>query len=153
MLLNSRTIWNEREMPFNAICRGASPEIASVAQRDAARRPARTCPVIALTSVVLPDAVRPDQPEDLAGRERQRHAGRAPSGPANSTETSIASSEELGIGYPAKVRRGTIAPALISAQGAGSVSGCRQPRNVGLPPLSSTITAALLGTWPSSAVP
>ena len=66
MLLNSRTIWNEREMPFSAICRGGRPGDRLLAQRHAAAGE-RHLPGDRVDQRRLARPVRADQPDDLAG--------------------------------------------------------------------------------------
>ena len=138
--------------PRSAMSRGGRPD--KLARRQAAMRPpaSRTWPVIALTSVVLPEPFGPIRPRISAGASdsETRSSARSPGTRPRPRRRRASAGHRLSRRMPAPA---VAAPRQVSPQGAGSLSGRRQPRNVALPPFSSTITAALSGTWPSSAVP
>src|SRR3546814_12356766 len=106
---------------------------------------------MALISVVLPEPFGPISPTISPAPSASETLSSARS-PENSTETLAAVRELPDMEAPAEAPGGE-PPGAFHRHGAGMVSGLRQPTKLGLPPLSSTSTAALLGTCPSSAVP
>ena len=155
MPLKRRTIWKDRVRPRRAIAPGCHSRQPLLAEPDLAPGEGHLSGD-GVDERRLAGTVRPDQADDLARLDAECHAVERPKTGELDGDV-FGAKGPAGMARPAEARGPSEAAGFALAdgadQGAGRRSGVRQPRKVGLPALSSTITAALFGTCPSSAVP